>query len=127
MDLAKEIYKLDQNSIGQISFHKYASNTFENFKELESNSLDETFSDIKNIYEIQKKKWEFISTQPSGVLSHSEFYSFIYSEEFPNVHDYENKLNLELYDLDHNSYLSVDEFIQAIRSNFTKFLWIFGT
>lgn len=78
--------------------------------------MDSEFKELKNLYEIEKQKWIHLSSSLETSLTFDQFYQFIYTEEFPNIREFEESITFNVYDQDKNGYLSVDEFMENSRS-----------
>ncbi len=104
----------------RISFEEYGRATFENYDVLKAGKLvDKEYAQIKNLYETEKKKWDFISGKhenSESTLDRMQFYSFVYSEEFPHIHEYESGLIFKQFDTNLDATLDFKEFINAIKS-----------
>ena len=113
-------------NLNQISFNAYAKVTFENYKELEEGGLaDQDFREIKNLYEIERKKWMFIAGDSmQGQLNKTQFYSFIYSDEYPHVHEFELRIMFNQFDVNSDGALDVNEFTEGVQSKTCIFLYL---
>ena len=109
---------MDSNQTGQIDFDIYAQEAFEGFYDLdllESNNTND-YKELKNLYQVEKKKWHFIANKNSALLDYDQFYSFVYSEEFPDIQEYETGVFFDIYDSNQDNLLDVNEFISEIKS-----------
>lgn len=72
------------------------------------------------MFETEKKKWFFISGQSEDkiALNGVQFYSFVFSDEFPHIHEYELGITFNLFDKNSDGYLDVQEFVDSIQSNY---------
>ncbi len=119
LESQEELKQLGLLGIEQFTFKKYAENAFENFEVLEEEAnIDDEYLEVKNLYEIEKKKWEFIAGKDSnGLLDNIQFYSFMFSEEFPHIHEYEKGITFDQFDKNSDGLLDVKEFWRSIKSN----------
>ncbi len=121
IEILEEIRQLNlERDSERISFETYGKATFESYEDLKAGKLTGTeFGEMRNLYEKEKKKWEFISGKlenSESTLSRMQFYSFIYSEEFPHIHEYELGITFSQFDTNADAVLDVKEFIDAIKS-----------
>ncbi len=118
---------MDQNKSGKISFESYLLDSFERtFNEMEKieSENSEEFFDLINLYRIEKSKWNYISANVE-FLDYSNFYKFIYSEEFKIYNDYESKIRFETADINHDNVIDVDEFKANTKSKFYQYSFFF--
>lgn len=102
--------------VQQITFENYAQKTFDDFEKMESDTDDEAFVEMKNLYHIEKKKWNFIAgKQSNGSLNRMQFYSFMFAEEFPHIHEYEKGITFNQFDVNSDGLLDVKEFWRSIK------------
>ena len=111
---------MDQEKTGKISFESYLLDSFERtsneMEKIESENSEEFF-DLINLYRIEKSKWNYASSN-LDFLDYSNFYKFIYSEEFKTYNDYESKIRFDTFDLNHDNVIDVDEFKENTKSIF---------
>lgn len=83
---------------------------------MEADADDEAFLEMKNVYDIEKKKWNFVAGQETnGALNRIQFYSFVFSEEFPHIHEYEKGITFNQFDANSDGSLDVKEFWRNIK------------
>jgi hypothetical protein len=78
---------------------------------------DDEFKELKDLYKSERDKWNFISLETTENLTYDQFYMFVYSEEFPDVQEFEARANLNKFDADRDGLISVDEFLANILRN----------
>lgn len=118
-EITEEFKELDSTGSGRVLFETYAKRAFENYEVLKAGTLpDEEYLDIKNLFETEKKKWFFISGQSEDkiALNGVQFYSFVFSDEFPHIHEYELGITFNLFDKNSDGYLDVQEFVDSIQN-----------
>lgn len=133
-ELNQQINRLDTNRTGLIEFKVYIRDAFDNLYDddilektsnqlsqvssLESGSVsvDDEFKELKDLYNMEKEKWYFVSSN-SEFLTHEQFYQFVFAEEFQAVRDFEASRTFANVDSNKNGFISVDEFIEHIRGN----------
>ena len=118
LEIIDEIKRMDSKQTGRIDFDIYAQKAFEGFYDLdllESNNTND-YKELKNLYQVEKKKWHFIANKNSALLDYDQFYSFVYSEEFPDIQEYETGVFFDIYDSNQDNLLDVNEFISEIKS-----------
>lgn len=76
---------------------------------------DPELVELIHLYKIVKSKWGFISSH-SDHLDYSNFYKFVYSEEYPVYNDYESKIKFDLYDTNKDHVIDVQEFKETAKS-----------
>ena len=100
--------ELDPNKTGFIEFKDY-------IKEMDdSEDMQETLTQYfdksnTNFYKNQKAKWNFVSNN-NAKLDHEKFYSFIYSQDFPLIQNFEIRFLFNQTDANKDGLLSYIEF-----------------
>ena len=116
-DFIQQISRLDQKKTEKISFNTYLLDSFERtYEEMEKIEAENTeeFSALINLYRIEKSKWNYISSNEE-FLGYSDFYKFIYSEEFQDCNDFESKIRFATFDLNHDNVIDLEEFKENIK------------
>jgi hypothetical protein len=105
-----------------ISFQTYINDALgdaNDLEEIEKNlnreDSSENLEDIRIFYETEQKKWYFIS-KGQEKMNREQFAAFIFSDEHPDIKEFENELVFKKYDKNKDGLWSFDEFILTKRN-----------
>jgi Ca2+-binding EF-hand superfamily protein len=112
--LESKINQLDKNKSGRVEFIDYIKDTFGDDVEMISKIGDQVkdSAEIRKLYEIERSKWLFISNN-SYTMNYQQFYWFIYSDEYPDYQKYEANITFNLFDLNKDNFVSINELLKS--------------